>query len=369
MRFARALARAGLTVHVIYHEGTPKDKGIYFHKAESSIFSRLGKRAWNVVNRLSSRYLNTNISLNIVGSSSINVLLDTIRPDIVNIHWVHAEWYSIKSISKLDYNTFITLHDMWWVNGKYHYLFGNRRCALTGWRLNKVYNKENFHFITPSSWLTGEMNDALPSDKQAITLHNALDDEIWRPVDLDFDRANKHIITFGAFGASSLYRKGADLLRASLLHLQKHRKLKDVEIHIIGSSDNFSKLMSSELECSVVVYGRITDERKIREILQRSSVLALPSRLDNFPNMACESIAVNTPVVSFRCGGIDSIISHGVNGLLVTPFDIVEFGNALMLERKYYGDNLRTGLIDKIKYSKIADKFLETAAEKFDDKN
>jgi glycosyltransferase involved in cell wall biosynthesis len=65
--------------------------------------------------------------------------------------------------------------------------------------------------------------------------------------------------------------------------------------------------------------------------LVRADVLALfagadatvlPSTWENFPHTVVESLAVGTPVIATRVGGVPEVVEDGVNGLLVEPGDV-----------------------------------------------
>lgn len=50
--------------------------------------------------------------------------------------------------------------------------------------------------------------------------------------------------------------------------------------------------------------------------------VVLPSRWENFPHSLVEALAVGTPVVASRVGGVPEIVEDGVNGLIVPPDDV-----------------------------------------------
>jgi glycosyltransferase involved in cell wall biosynthesis len=77
----------------------------------------------------------------------------------------------------------------------------------------------------------------------------------------------------------------------------------------------------------VVFLGRRTD---VPEILKCSDLSVLPSWAEGLPNVVLESVAVGTPVVATRVGGIPEIIEDGVSGLLVPPRDPAALAAALI---------------------------------------
>ena len=73
----------------------------------------------------------------------------------------------------------------------------------------------------------------------------------------------------------------------------------------------------------------------------------LTSIYEGYPNVLIESIAMNTPVVSFDCpGGSSEIIKNGVNGYLVKHLDINDFEKKIsnLLQTKFNYEDLRTSI-------------------------
>lgn len=56
--------------------------------------------------------------------------------------------------------------------------------------------------------------------------------------------------------------------------------------------------------------------------LQRADAFLFPSYTENYPLVAAEAIAAQTPVVAYSVGGIPDIVTDEWNGLLATPFDV-----------------------------------------------
>jgi glycosyltransferase involved in cell wall biosynthesis len=55
--------------------------------------------------------------------------------------------------------------------------------------------------------------------------------------------------------------------------------------------------------------------------MRSAAVTVLPSRHDNCPLVTIESLAVGTPVIASRVGGIPEVVRDGVDGFLVPPDD------------------------------------------------
>ena len=77
-------------------------------------------------------------------------------------------------------------------------------------------------------------------------------------------------------------------------------------------------------------------------LLALADVAVLPSAWENFPHAAVEALAMGTPVIATRVGGVPEIVHDGENGLLVEPGDDEGFASAL--ERVVRDGNLRARL-------------------------
>jgi glycosyltransferase involved in cell wall biosynthesis len=64
-------------------------------------------------------------------------------------------------------------------------------------------------------------------------------------------------------------------------------------------------------------------------LMSAADVVILSSAWENFPHGVVEALAVGTPVVATRVGGVPEIVTDGENGLLVEPGDAQAFGAAL----------------------------------------
>lgn len=116
--------------------------------------------------------------------------------------------------------------------------------------------------------------------------------------------------------------KGHDMV------LKTAKLLKDVgvidfEWKVFGIKDmSFAeeKTKIRAAEVNVKCCGIATAEELKRELLG-CSVYVHTSYIDNSPNSVCEALLLDTPVVATNVGGVSSIVTDGVDGLLVPPND------------------------------------------------
>lgn len=99
---------------------------------------------------------------------------------------------------------------------------------------------------------------------------------------------------------------------------------------IIGEGDDRPNLehsiITSRLNRCVYLTGFIPDASRY---LKGLDIFVLPSLKEGLPYTIMEAVAAGLPVVATRVGGIPDIITHGENGILVTPADHNALGEAL----------------------------------------
>ena len=58
------------------------------------------------------------------------------------------------------------------------------------------------------------------------------------------------------------------------------------------------------------------------ELFRAGDASLLSSAWENFPHTVVESLAVGTPVIATRTGGVAEVLDDDVNGLVVEPGDV-----------------------------------------------
>jgi glycosyltransferase involved in cell wall biosynthesis len=111
------------------------------------------------------------------------------------------------------------------------------------------------------------------------------------------------------------------LIRAAAILAKDHQ---DFMIEFVGDGptkqDCLNLVSELQLQDRCIFHGFIPHS----EVLNRMAsayASVLPSRSDNCPYALIESMAVATPVVASRVGGIPEIIRDGIDGFLVPPED------------------------------------------------
>lgn len=125
------------------------------------------------------------------------------------------------------------------------------------------------------------------------------------------------------------FEKGQDMLLESWSRVAPRHP--DWRLRLYGSGPDEAALRRQAAELglsgSVEFAGATSD---IEAALTGASVFALSSREEGFPMSIMEAMAYGLPTVAFDCApGVRELLTHGHDGLVVTPGNTIEFAVAL----------------------------------------
>lgn len=292
-------------------------------------------------------------SLNIFPSKLYHVI-NSSDCDIVNLHWINAEFMRIEDIAKINKPIVWTLHDMWPFSGaehyddlesSYRYIEGynkhNRPKHYTGkdfdlslFERKKRAYPNNMHIVSPSNWMMKCASESeLLKNKQHAVIPNTLDRNIFKPLDKSYCRcllglpAEKKLVLFGAFNSKDDPRKGFKFIRKAIDLLNESAIATEIEFVIYGSeqmeSEHFGKIKANYI-------GKFSDEISLSAIYNAVDLFVAPSMQDNLPNTILESQACHTPVIAFDVGGISDMVIDGVTGHLIEPYDTEKLSSSIV---------------------------------------
>jgi glycosyltransferase involved in cell wall biosynthesis len=78
--------------------------------------------------------------------------------------------------------------------------------------------------------------------------------------------------------------------------------------------------------------------QRVLELFRAADASLLSSSWENFPHTVVEALAVGTPVIATRTGGVAEVVRDGENGLVVEPGDVEALTHAI--ERFFADDGL-----------------------------
>jgi glycosyltransferase involved in cell wall biosynthesis len=287
-------------------------------------------------------------SLAILPSRWVNFINES-DADLVHLHWINGEMLSVKDISRIRKPIIWTLHDMWPFLGAEHltyselpiYEFGFKNKTVMQWLFEpnywtyaqkKNYWKRPLQIVCPSQWLAQQASSSSIMQSWPITvIPNCLDLSVWKPISKDLARKmlnlplDKKLVMFGSFGANNACHKGRDLLSSALRSMPL--ELEDLEIVILGKNfgdydDDFG------YRCHFIPH--LYDDISLVTLYNAVDVVAVPSRIESFCQMASEAQACGVPVVAFEVGGLIDIVGHKETGYLAVPFSTVDFAEGLV---------------------------------------
>lgn len=187
--------------------------------------------------------------------------------------------------------------------------------------------------VSKAKWITTTSNFQAKELKRWIfnpfTLYN--------PVNLDHfqlhDENDGYAVTIGRFENE----KGFDLL------LKAINKVPDLKVKIVGSGSEKEGLQ--KMIISLGLSDRVSilseaDRSEVKEYIQKSSFLILPSRYETFGNVLLEAMACGKPVVATRCGGPEEIITPTSGYLCEANADDLGEKISMMVKNFYSFDSV-----------------------------
>ncbi len=288
-------------------------------------------------------------------STDIGGALRKIDYDVLHLHWINLRFLPLEQLPK-DKPIVWTLHDSWPFCGICHiphdcmkykaecgncpYLHSSKFNDISHqvWKKkNDIYHKLNLHIITPSLWLGSCARESRLLSKFPLeVIPNGLDTEIFRPLNdnelttqillqkKQFE--GKHILVFGAMQALRDPNKGYDKLKESLSILSHWGVGKNLALLVFGTDDFLTDIPS---EISTSNLGVIRNAKELVSLYSIASVVVVPSYSEVFGQVASEALACGTPVVAFRCTGIQEVIQDNC-GYLAVPFNAEDFARGIL---------------------------------------
>ena len=173
----------------------------------------------------------------------------------------------------------------------------------------------------------GVMTDIARKDWPELDDVVVIPDPLPSRIDVQSPLLAKRIISIGRY----VYEKGNDLLLEAWSQVEKQRTDWSLDIYGMGNREPYERQMAQlgidPKRCHL--NGFLKD---VHHEYLSSSIFVLPSRFEGFGLVLIESMACGLPVLSFDCeNGPRSIITNGVNGFLIPPFNVNMLSEKMML--------------------------------------
>jgi len=257
---------------------------------------------------------------------------------VVNLHWTAFGAASIAQMGRINAPSVWTLHDMWVLGGGEHYYGSGKEDVNGTW----VLKRKRKHWVSPqilvspSRWLRDRAAESpVVNDWPIYVVPNPIDLDTFCPqeaarakVSLGLDPANPTIL-FALTNDLNDPRKGADLLAGALQKLPAKwgEKSPTLQVAILGHAN--APAHWPALPFPTHWLGRTFEDEKVATAYAAADVVAVPSRMDNLPQVATEAGACGRPVVAFDVGGLPDIVEHRQTGYLARPEDAEDFAQGL----------------------------------------
>ncbi len=236
-------------------------------------------------------------------------ILKSIKPDIVNLHYVaenavfclFAKWLS-------DFKYIVSLHG----NDIDRY---PERSFFSRWVTKQSLLSADRIFTNSADILEKAEKIEPCIRKKSLVMGNAVYPELFRS-GKKFHHPQSYILCVANF----VPKKGQDLLIRAFHHVRKEYPHIDLILAGDGPEKDKCRALSEKLGLVEAVFclGRVK-ETEIPSLLSGCTLFALPSRKEPFGVAVLEAMAAGRPVVATDVGGVKEIIQNGKNGLLVKP--------------------------------------------------
>ena len=213
-------------------------------------------------------------------------------------------------------------------------------------------------------YVSDELANRMGRPAGSLVIHNGVEPPAPkgpRPVEFTADRA--HIVAVGRL--EPVKDLGSLITALSRPELRSRARL-----HLIGDGP-----LRAELHAQAQTLGLGTDvifhgfRRDALQLIGHADALALPSLHEGIPYVLLEALALGTPLVATRVGGIPEVVHDGREGLLVRPQAPGELAAALcrVLQDKVLADSMRTAGIARVREEFSASIMAERYAQLYRD--
>jgi glycosyltransferase involved in cell wall biosynthesis len=259
---------------------------------------------------------------NVLAVTRLLRMIDDLRPDVLHVQEVVNPWFSVLASLETHPPTVTTIHDV----ARHP---GEEKGAWLLTRTRKLMMRKSQAFIVHARILGDALADdwGIPKERIHVVPHGELGS-----LYLNLDGDGKHpthrdsstVLFFGRI----LRYKGLGVLAAAMEIVR--RSIPHAHLLIAGRGDAVSRyLAESYSHDGVEVIDRYIPDSEVEALFHRAGVLVLPYLEASQSGVACLGMAMGTPIVATRIGGMAELIHDNVDGLLVPPADPQALANAI----------------------------------------
>lgn len=341
----RQLLKEGVEAYVAYGRGK---------KTKEANVHMFGNSIGVYVSAFLSRFTGWNGYFNHMATRKLIRLIDKIQPDMIHMHVLHGYYLQVpmlfRYINKNKIPCVWTFHDCHAFVGNCGYFFdcrkwerGCEKCPYlksypaSQWFDNTKHmwiKKQNMFtvgdnkiVVTPSEWLTGEVQKSFFGKYPCVTIHNGIDAEnTFYPRNNEACRrkygyTSEEKLILGIAVGYRDERKGARYILQTAKDLEREAKV----ILIGWNHENDTMLQGLS---NVVTIENTKDVEVLAEYYSMADVFVIPSMAENYATTTLEAMACGTPVVGFAVGGIPEQL-EGSRGIVVEAGNQEAFTDAV----------------------------------------
>jgi len=199
--------------------------------------------------------------------------------------------------------------------------------------------------LSPSKFLIQKFHEFGFNEKEILYLPFGLDRTNLNP---GSNRSPSEPLRIGYMGQYANH-KGVHILVEAFKNLdQSKRKCKLILHGKLSDTNVYGKRMLKSIHGREdIIYAGQYDNTRVGEVLDEVDLIVVPSIwFENRPTIIVEALAMKTPIVASRIGGIVELVEDEINGLLYEPGNVVELTR--QLQRFLDDPNLQPKLRDGI---------------------
>ncbi|MCQ2592676.1 MAG: glycosyltransferase [Treponema sp.] len=259
--------------------------------------------------------------------------IQKIKPDLIHIHNIHGYFLNYKMLfaylKTIDIPIVWTLHDCWSYTGHCAYYSAvncnkwKNQCRHCSQRKTyptslffdnskkdylikqkSLLGVKNMTLVTPSRWLSNELNNSFLSCYRKNVIPNGIDLSIFRPVETDDLFPGKFVI-LGVANVWSVRKGLKDFIELS-------KKLDDEIIVLIG----VDKKQKKELPKNIIGIERTESQYQLVKYYSRANVYFNPSIEETQGLTTIEALACGTPVIVYDKTAVPECVDKSIGCII-----------------------------------------------------
>ena len=268
--------------------------------------------------------------------------VDKFNPDIIHIHGLYGYYINMEMlfnyIYKHDIRLVTTLHSCWDFTGHCCYFDyvgceqwkdSCKKCPqkksypksswLENTSKNLLLKKRMYHsasnvtIVSPSQWMNSLVSQSVLGDLKHVVIHNGIDlSKFHKTIDnhyikkIGIDNGNPTVLSVASLWDQ---RKGL----GDIIQFADYVKNERINIVVVGLSNAQMK----GLPGNIIGIKRTKNINQLITLYSFATVLFNPTYEDNYPTVNLESIACETPVITYKTGGSYECTMYGQFGMSI----------------------------------------------------